>query len=93
MSIFLILFLFQVDDNVFTLSFRYRTLGDVRATAYFAFTFPYSYQDLMSSLRGFDKRFKNCIPAEKYFPGQGLGKMSSFFCVIEFSQSVPVNLT
>lgn len=63
---------YTIDDNVFTLSFRYRTLENVRATTYFAFTFPYSYQDLMSSLRGFDKRFKNCIPPEKYFPGQGL---------------------
>ncbi|KAJ1522064.1 hypothetical protein ONE63_002379 [Megalurothrips usitatus] len=63
---------YTIEDNVFTLSFRYRTLENVRATTYFAFTFPYSYQDLMTSLRGFDKRFKNCSPPEKYFPGQGL---------------------
>ena len=66
---------FQIEDNVFTLSFRYRTLENVRATTYFAFTFPYSYQDLMASLRGFDKRFKNCPSPEKYFPGQCLGKI------------------
>ncbi|KAE8742273.1 hypothetical protein FOCC_FOCC012202 [Frankliniella occidentalis] len=62
---------YTIEDSVFTLSFRYRTLENIKATTYFAFTFPYSYQDLLSSLRGFDKRFKNCLQPEKYFPGQG----------------------
>lgn len=51
------LFLGQMVDNDFALSFKYRTLENLRATTYFAFTYPYSYKDLQVMLSNIDTRF------------------------------------
>ncbi|XP_066993857.2 cytosolic carboxypeptidase-like protein 5 isoform X2 [Anabrus simplex] len=47
------------EDNVFILSFKYRTLENLRAVTYFAFTYPYSYLEVQNMLKGIDARFKN----------------------------------
>ncbi|KAJ9589715.1 hypothetical protein L9F63_017087 [Diploptera punctata] len=49
---------YTVEDDVFILSFKYRTLENIRATTYFAFTYPYSYVDLQNMLHSVDLRFK-----------------------------------
>ncbi|XP_077286255.1 cytosolic carboxypeptidase-like protein 5 isoform X3 [Arctopsyche grandis] len=45
------------DDNIFTLSFKFRTPENTMATTYFAFTYPYSYNELQNSLEAIDKKF------------------------------------
>ncbi|XP_039283758.1 cytosolic carboxypeptidase-like protein 5 [Nilaparvata lugens] len=45
---------FSTDDNVFTLSFKFRTLENARAVTYFAFTYPYSYLELQNNLDAID---------------------------------------
>lgn len=47
---------YNVDDNVFTLSFKYRTVESPLATVYFAFTYPFSYSDLQNHLAAIDAR-------------------------------------
>lgn len=47
---------FSIVDNVFILSFKYRTLENLRATTYFAFTYPYSYGELQASLNMIDSK-------------------------------------
>ncbi|XP_075238320.1 cytosolic carboxypeptidase-like protein 5 isoform X2 [Lycorma delicatula] len=47
---------FSTEDNMFTLSFKYRTLENVKATTYFAFTYPYSYTELKASLDAVDTK-------------------------------------
>ncbi|KAJ4433665.1 hypothetical protein ANN_15975 [Periplaneta americana] len=49
---------YTVEDDVFILSFKYRTLENIRATTYFAFTYPYSYVELQNMLHSIDTRFK-----------------------------------
>ncbi|CAH0391215.1 unnamed protein product [Bemisia tabaci] len=48
---------FSMEDNIFTVSWKYRTLENLRAITYFAFTYPFSYTDLQASLRNIDIRF------------------------------------
>uniref|UniRef100_A0A1B6I206 Cytosolic carboxypeptidase-like protein 5 n=1 Tax=Homalodisca liturata TaxID=320908 RepID=A0A1B6I206_9HEMI len=48
---------FNNEDNVFTMSFKYRTLENLRAVTYFAFTFPYSYSELQANLNLIDSKF------------------------------------
>ncbi|RZF46286.1 hypothetical protein LSTR_LSTR011997 [Laodelphax striatellus] len=45
---------FSTDDNVFTLSFKFRTLENARAVTYFAFTYPYSYVELQNNLEAIE---------------------------------------
>lgn len=47
----------QSDDNIFTLSFKFRTPENTSATKYFAFTYPYTYTELQNTLETLDKRF------------------------------------
>ncbi|GLG96635.1 uncharacterized protein GBIM_03561 [Gryllus bimaculatus] len=49
---------FRVVDNVFILTFKYRTPENPRATVYFAFTYPYPYFELQNMLHTIDNRFK-----------------------------------
>ncbi|XP_063243538.1 cytosolic carboxypeptidase-like protein 5 [Bacillus rossius redtenbacheri] len=49
---------YLVDDHTFVLSFKYRTLDNPRAIAYFAFTYPFSYVDLQNMLANIDARFR-----------------------------------
>lgn len=44
-------------DNVFSLSFKYKTPDNPDAIIYFAFTYPYSYIDLQQSLRLIDEKY------------------------------------
>nr|CAD7430057.1 unnamed protein product [Timema monikensis] len=63
----------SIEDNVFKLSFKYRTLENVRATTYFAFTYPFSYVDSQNLLKNVESRFKraddgaHANPDEIYF--------------------------
>ncbi|XP_023718952.1 cytosolic carboxypeptidase-like protein 5 isoform X1 [Cryptotermes secundus] len=50
---------YAVEDDVFILSFKYRTLENIRATTYFAFTYPFTYVDLQNMLNSIDTRFRN----------------------------------
>uniref|UniRef100_A0A1B6BZZ5 Cytosolic carboxypeptidase-like protein 5 n=1 Tax=Clastoptera arizonana TaxID=38151 RepID=A0A1B6BZZ5_9HEMI len=45
---------FSTEDNIFTLSFKYRTGENSKATTYFAFTYPYSYTELQTHLNLID---------------------------------------
>ncbi|XP_054266255.1 cytosolic carboxypeptidase-like protein 5 [Macrosteles quadrilineatus] len=47
---------FNTEDNVFTMSFKYRTLENLRSITYFAFTYPYSYSELQTSLSLIDSK-------------------------------------
>ncbi|KAF4516919.1 hypothetical protein B566_EDAN008008, partial [Ephemera danica] len=47
---------FNMEQKRFVLSFKYRTLENLRATTYFAFTYPHSYQDLQHSLHVIDMK-------------------------------------
>ncbi|XP_047098849.1 cytosolic carboxypeptidase-like protein 5 [Schistocerca piceifrons] len=49
---------FVIEDNTFILSFKYRTLENLRSITYFAFTYPYSYTDLQNMLCSLDTKFK-----------------------------------
>lgn len=44
-------------ENIFSLSFKYRTPDNPDAIVYFAFTYPYSYMDLQHSLRLIDEKY------------------------------------
>lgn len=47
----------QVTDNVFILSFKFRMPENTDTMIYFAFTYPYSYAELQTSLISMDNRF------------------------------------
>ncbi|XP_068135969.1 cytosolic carboxypeptidase-like protein 5 [Hyperolius riggenbachi] len=51
---------FQMVDNQFTLSFVHRFLDCRGATTYFAFCFPFSYEESQEMLAGLDDRFSDC---------------------------------
>lgn len=61
------MFCFQVDDKVFILSFKYRTLENIRATTYFAFTYPYTYVELQKKLNSVDARFRSSSGKLEFF--------------------------
>ncbi|XP_041970948.1 cytosolic carboxypeptidase-like protein 5 [Aricia agestis] len=46
----------STDDNTFTLSFKYRTAENPKATTFFAFTYPYSYAELQIALNAIDEK-------------------------------------
>lgn len=48
-------------DDIFTLSFKYKTPENVQSITYFAFTYPYSYTDLEKMLLNIHLRFENYI--------------------------------
>ncbi|KDR22169.1 Cytosolic carboxypeptidase-like protein 5, partial [Zootermopsis nevadensis] len=49
----------MIEDDAFILSFKYRTLENIRATTFFAFTYPYSYVELQNLLNSVDARFRS----------------------------------
>ncbi|XP_072263416.1 cytosolic carboxypeptidase-like protein 5 isoform X1 [Pyxicephalus adspersus] len=51
---------FQMVDNQFILSFVHRFLDCRGATTYFAFCFPFSYEESQEMLAGLDDRFSDC---------------------------------
>nr|XP_033795625.1 LOW QUALITY PROTEIN: cytosolic carboxypeptidase-like protein 5 [Geotrypetes seraphini] len=50
---------FEMVDNNFVLSFTHRLL-DCRGTTYFAFCYPFSYEDCQEMLKKLDDRFGDC---------------------------------
>ncbi|KAM3961003.1 LOW QUALITY PROTEIN: cytosolic carboxypeptidase-like protein 5 [Aphomia sociella] len=44
----------STDDNTFTLSFKYRTSDNLKATTFFAFTYPFSFAELQIALNSID---------------------------------------
>ncbi|GBP50421.1 hypothetical protein EVAR_30129_1 [Eumeta japonica] len=44
----------SMDDTMFTLSFKYRTSENLKATTFFAFTYPYSFVELQIALNSID---------------------------------------
>ncbi|XP_025409754.1 cytosolic carboxypeptidase-like protein 5 isoform X2 [Sipha flava] len=49
---------YQVNENQeFVLSFSHRSLENIEATTYYAFTYPYTYTDLCNSLSFYEKQF------------------------------------
>ncbi|CAH0605583.1 unnamed protein product [Chrysodeixis includens] len=44
----------STDDNTFTLSFKYRTSENLKATTFFAFTYPFSFAELQIALNSID---------------------------------------
>ncbi|XP_069358395.1 cytosolic carboxypeptidase-like protein 5 isoform X4 [Maniola hyperantus] len=44
----------STDDNTFTLTFRYRTAENPKATTFFAFTYPFSFAELQIALNSID---------------------------------------
>lgn len=48
---------FQNEDDIFTLSFKYRTPENHQAVTYFAFTYPFSYNDIQKMLSNIDAKF------------------------------------
>ncbi|KOB69213.1 putative ATP/GTP binding protein-like 5 [Operophtera brumata] len=64
----------SMDDNTFTLSFKYRTPENAKATSFFAFTYPFSRVDLLTitSHHGIlpekEERLKNMFPDNQQRP-------------------------
>lgn len=53
-----LLFFFKLNENnEFVLSFSHRSLENVEATTYYAFTYPYTYTDLCNSLNFYEKQY------------------------------------
>ncbi|CAG9795339.1 unnamed protein product [Diatraea saccharalis] len=46
----------STDDNTFTLSFKYRTADNLKATTFFAFTYPFSFAELQIALNSIDMK-------------------------------------
>ena len=47
----------QMDDQVFTLSFKFTMPSEDNSTVYFAFCYPYSYSELQQDLDSLDRQF------------------------------------
>jgi len=50
---------YRTEENNFSMSFRFRNLEDTTNIVYFAFTYPYTYKELQTSLVKLDKKFGN----------------------------------
>ncbi|CAH0553055.1 unnamed protein product [Brassicogethes aeneus] len=53
---------YSINDNIFTLSFKFRTPENVQSIMYFAFTYPFTYVELEKMFLTIDKRFTNVQP-------------------------------
>ncbi|XP_075971390.1 cytosolic carboxypeptidase-like protein 5 isoform X3 [Anticarsia gemmatalis] len=54
----------STDDNTFTLSFKYRTSENLKATTFFAFTYPFSFAELQIALNSIDLKMLPLSPAQ-----------------------------
>ncbi|CAG4975749.1 unnamed protein product [Parnassius apollo] len=54
----------STDDNTFTLSFKYRTSENTKATTFFAFTYPYSFAELQIALNTIDLKLLPLPPPQ-----------------------------
>lgn len=55
---------YNTEDDIFTVSFRYRT-PESNCITYFAFTYPYSYAELQNYLDQVDSKFLNLVPQSR----------------------------
>ncbi|XP_019872750.1 cytosolic carboxypeptidase-like protein 5 [Aethina tumida] len=53
---------YTINDNIFTLTFKFRTPENVQSIMYFAFTYPFTYTELDRMLTTIDRRFINYQP-------------------------------
>lgn len=53
----------MIDEN-FSLSFKYRTSENLKATTFFAFTYPFSFAELQISLNSIDSKLLPLSPAQ-----------------------------
>ncbi|EFA12270.1 cytosolic carboxypeptidase-like protein 5 isoform X1 [Tribolium castaneum] len=51
--------IYNTVDDIFTLSFKFKTPENVQSITYFAFTYPFSYTDLQKLLTNIDLKFEN----------------------------------
>ncbi|XP_052749230.1 cytosolic carboxypeptidase-like protein 5 isoform X2 [Galleria mellonella] len=54
----------STDDNTFTLSFKYRTSDNLKATTFFAFTYPFSFAELQIALNSIDMKMLPLPPPQ-----------------------------
>ncbi|XP_063823990.1 cytosolic carboxypeptidase-like protein 5 isoform X1 [Ostrinia nubilalis] len=54
----------STDDNTFTLSFKYRTSENMKATTFFAFTYPFSFAELQIALNSIDMKMLPLPPPQ-----------------------------
>ncbi|KAJ8733482.1 hypothetical protein PYW08_001780 [Mythimna loreyi] len=54
----------STDDNTFTLSFKYRTPENLKATTFFAFTYPFSFAELQIALNSIDLKMLPLPPPQ-----------------------------
>lgn len=54
----------STDDNAFTLTFKYRTVENLKATTFFAFTYPFSFAELQISLNSIDLKMLPLPPMQ-----------------------------
>ncbi|XP_030030620.1 cytosolic carboxypeptidase-like protein 5 isoform X2 [Manduca sexta] len=54
----------STDDNTFTLSFKYRTSDNLKATTFFAFTYPFSFAELQIALNSIDLKMLPLPPPQ-----------------------------
>ncbi|CAK1598524.1 unnamed protein product [Parnassius mnemosyne] len=54
----------STDDNTFTLSFKFRTSENTKATTFFAFTYPYSFAELQIALNTIDLKLLPLPPPQ-----------------------------
>ncbi|XP_026737476.1 cytosolic carboxypeptidase-like protein 5 isoform X4 [Trichoplusia ni] len=54
----------STDDNTFTLSFKYRTSENLKATTFFAFTYPFSFAELQIALNSIDLKMLPLPPPQ-----------------------------
>ncbi|KAL0882170.1 hypothetical protein ABMA27_000718 [Loxostege sticticalis] len=54
----------STDDNTFTLSFKYRTSENLKATTFFAFTYPFSFAELQIALNSIDMKMLPLPPPQ-----------------------------
>lgn len=54
---YVLIIIFQNDESVFTLTFKYKTPENAHSITYFAFTYPFSYSELQQMLCNIDTRF------------------------------------
>lgn len=52
----------QINDDIFTLSFKYRSPESPDSCTYFAFTYPFSYTELQKMLVNIDTKFQSIQP-------------------------------
>nr|XP_023023775.1 cytosolic carboxypeptidase-like protein 5 isoform X2 [Leptinotarsa decemlineata] len=53
---------FSITDDIFTLTFKFRTPENADSITYFAFTYPFSYVDLEKMLMNIDSKYSDVKP-------------------------------